>query len=94
MEEEAPPGGTVARSEEVIEGRLPEETVLLHTGSGRSLRLNRTAVYLWERLETPQEPRRLAQELADRFELEQERADTDTAAFLAELEERGFLSRR
>ena len=86
-------GGTVARSGEVIEGRLPEETVLLHTGSGRSLRINQTAAFLWERLETPQEPRRLAQELADHFGIEAETAETDTAAFLAELEQRGFLSR-
>jgi Coenzyme PQQ synthesis protein D (PqqD) len=82
----------VRRGESVVDGRLPEETVLLRTDSGRTVRLNTTAAWLWDQLESPLSLEELGGRLRSEFGLDEEQARTDAARFAGELAERGFLA--
>jgi len=55
------------------------------------LTLNATARVLWEALATEQTEADLVTALTDRFEVSSEAAQTDVAAFVAALAERGLL---
>jgi Coenzyme PQQ synthesis protein D (PqqD) len=76
----------------VIEGPLPEETVLLRVDNGRTVRLNATAAWLWDQLESPLSVEQLGERLGEEFGLEADRAKADAASFAGALAERGFVS--
>ncbi|HKG36573.1 MAG TPA: PqqD family protein [Solirubrobacterales bacterium] len=80
------------RAETVIDGRLPEETVLLRTDTGDSVRLNATGAWLWSQLESPLELEELGRRLAAAYGIPGERARADAGSFARELEQRGFLA--
>ena len=62
--------------------------IALHGDSPEPLfALTPTAAFLWERLDEWSTPEELALALCERFEVEPERATTDVAEFLAQLEE-------
>ena len=74
-----------------MHGELPQETVLVDLETGRSLRLNATAAWLWRRLESPAALSDLAGGLAAEFGADPHRALDDVQAFAADLAERGLL---
>ena len=93
MPSSPPSSATVLRrGEKVIDGRLPEETVLLRTDNGQSVRLNATAAWLWDQLESPLTLEKLGERLREEFGLGEDRARSDAASFAASLGERGFLA--
>jgi hypothetical protein len=76
----------------VIEGRLPEETILLRVDDGQTVRLNESGAWLWDQLESPLSVEQLGERLKDEFGLDDGRALADAAGFVAPLAERGFVS--
>jgi hypothetical protein len=93
MASSPPSSATVLnRGEKVIDGRLPEETVLLRTDNGRSVRLNTTAAWLWDQLVSPLSVEELGERLMAEFGLGEEQARSDAADFARALGERGFLA--
>lgn len=81
----------IARAPEAIEGELPEETVLLHVGSGKAVRINSTGAWLWARLEQPAEVGELADALASEHGIDRQRALADVRAFARELASRDLI---
>jgi hypothetical protein len=81
----------IARGERAVHGELPQETVLVDLETGRSLRLNATAAWLWRRLENPSALSDLAAGLAAEFEADPGRALEDVQAFAADLAARGLV---
>ena len=80
------------RAPAVIDGQLPEETVLLRTDTGESVRLNPTAAWLWGQLEAPLTLGELGRRLAGEYDLPGDRALADAESFARALGERGFLA--
>jgi hypothetical protein len=88
-----PSGATVLeRGPCVIDGRLPDETVLLRTDTGDSVRLNATAAWLWEQLAGATTVEELGRRLEAEYGIGAERALADAASFAEALGERGFLA--
>lgn len=80
------------RTERAVHGELPEETVLLDVEAGTAVRLNATGAWIWDQLEQPQRVRELASGLAERFEIDEERARGDVVAFAREMTRRELLA--
>ena len=70
-----------------IEGRV----LALDLSDSRYLASNESARLLWERLVDGATPRELSQALVEAYGVDEERAERDVGAFLAELERRGLL---
>jgi hypothetical protein len=85
------PQSVISRSERAVHGELPEETVLVDLGTGKSLRLNSTAAWLWRRIEHPAPLCELADGLAGEFGIDSERALGDVEAFAVDLAGRGLI---
>ncbi len=81
----------ISRTPEAIEGNLPEETVLLHVGTGKAVRVNGTGAWIWAGIEEPAEIAALAGKLAEAHGIEPERALTDVLAFAGDLVSRGLI---
>jgi hypothetical protein len=80
------------RTERAVYGELPEETVLLDVEGGTAVRLNATGAWIWEQLEQPCSVGELASGLAERFEIDEERALGDVVAFAREMMRRELLA--
>ena len=85
------PESVIARSDRAVHGELPEETVLVDLQTGRSLRLNSTGAWIWKRLERPAPVGELADELAETFGIDPDRASEDVRRFAGDLAGRGLL---
>ncbi len=85
-------GTTLRRTERVVQGELPEETVLLDVEAETAVRLNATGAWIWGQLEQPRQVSELASGLAARFEIDQERALGDVVAFAREMVRRDLLA--
>lgn len=72
----------MARNDDLIVESLQGQTVMLDTESDRYLRLNETGGMLWEALAEPRTLAELASHLAERTGIDEERAATDTGAFI------------
>lgn len=83
---------TLRRTERAVHGELPEETVLLDLEAETAVRLNATGAWIWERLEQPRQVSELASGLAERFEIDEERALGDVVAFAREMTRRQLLA--
>ncbi|HEY0392818.1 MAG TPA: PqqD family protein [Solirubrobacterales bacterium] len=80
------------RTERVVYGDVPGETVLLDVDADIALRLNSTGAWIWEQLEQSQSVGQLARGLAERFEIDEGRARDDVVAFAREMTRRGLLA--
>jgi hypothetical protein len=67
------------------------ETVLLDRERGRVHQFNRTATFIWSRLDGRNSPQELAAALADAFEVGPETAGRDVEALLARFAALGLL---
>jgi hypothetical protein len=85
-------GTTLQRTDRAVHGELPEETVLLDIEAETAVRLNTTGAWIWERLEQPRKVSELASGLAERFEIDEERALGDVVAFAREMTRRDLLA--
>jgi len=83
---------TLRRTERAVYGELPEEAVLLDVEAGTAVRLNATGAWIWDRLEQPHRVQELARGLAERFEIEEDRALGDVVAFAREMTRRELLA--
>jgi hypothetical protein len=81
----------LAAPEGVILGELPGETVLLSIATGIALRLNATGAWLWSQLDHEPSLGELATGLAERHDIERDRALADVRAFAEDLASRDFL---
>lgn len=83
---------TLQRTERAVHGDLPEETVLLDVDAGTAVRLNSTGAWIWEQLQQPRQVDELAGGLAQRFEIDEDRALDDVIAFAREMARRELLA--
>ena len=67
------------------------EAVLLDRAGGKVHQFNRTATFIWSRLDGRSSPQDLAAALADAFEVEPETAGRDVEALLAQFGALGLL---
>jgi hypothetical protein len=81
----------VSRREDVLAERVLEETVILDPASGAYIRLNGSGTLLWEALERPSTVEALAARLAERYELEPDRAHADATRFVDSLAQRDVV---
>jgi hypothetical protein len=86
------PATTLRRTERAVHGELPEETVLLDVDGGTAVRLNATGAWIWEQLEQQRQVSELASGLAERFEIDEARAQGDVIAFAREMVRRDLLA--
>ena len=82
---------TLQRADGVVQGDLPEESVLLDIDEGVAVRLNPSGAWLWGELGRPARVGELARGLARQFHIEEERALGDVIAFAREMTRRGLL---
>ncbi len=68
------------------------EAVVLDRAGGKVHQFNRTATFIWSRLDGRSSPQELAAALADAFEVEAETAGRDVEALLAQLGALGLLA--
>ncbi len=66
------------------------EVVVMDLASGKAIGLNATGSFIWTRL-ADRDDVEIANELAERFRIEPERAAVDMKGFLSEMESRGLL---
>jgi hypothetical protein len=83
---------TLRRTERAVHGDLPEETVLLDVDAGVAVRLNPAGAWIWDQLERPRRVGELASGLAERFEIDEDRALGDVVAFAREMSRRQLLA--
>ncbi len=69
------------------------EAVLLDRAGGRVHQFNRTATFIWSRLDGRTSPQELATALAEAFEVEPETAGRDVEALIAQFGALGLLVR-
>lgn len=81
----------VARADRALAEPVLGDLVVLDPATDRYVRLNRTAAALWEAIEAPTRVSELARVVAERFEVEEERALADATAFVRELAERELV---
>ena len=72
--------------------QLEDEAVIVDIPARVAVGLNRTGLFVWERLAEHSE-KEIARMVADRFEVDPERARRDVASFLEEVTSRGFIER-
>jgi hypothetical protein len=70
---------------EVLAAPLEGETVLLHLGSKRYFRLNRTAAFVWRGLEQGHDARSIAQALAAEFDVSEHDAEAAVTELISAL---------
>jgi len=68
------------------------EAVLLDRAGGKVHQFNRTATFIWSRLDGRTSPENLAAALAEAFEVEPETAGRDVEALLQQLRALGLLA--
>ena len=78
---------------EVLVAHLQGEAVLLHMDSKRYYRLNETAASVWKALEREQALPEIVASLCDEFEVAPDAAQRETERIVADLLERGLLTR-
>ena len=74
-------------SPEVLASHLEGEAVLLHMGTKRYFRLNRTGAHIWKALEGGADAEAIAESLVSAFEVELAEAQASVATLLNELVE-------
>lgn len=81
----------VSRAARALAERVLGDLVVLDPAADRYVRLNATAATLWEAIEQPTSVSELAQILAQRFAVADERALADAKTLVQELAERELL---
>jgi hypothetical protein len=75
----------VVPSSEALVAHLEGEAVLLHIGTKRYFRLNRTGAHIWKALEARMTYSDIAQSLVDTFDVPRAEAEESLHALVAEL---------
>lgn len=70
---------------------IGDQTFVVEPREGILHMLDETAGYLWTRLERPEDAKGLAGALCEEYEVDEETAARDAAAFLKELESKGLV---
>jgi hypothetical protein len=81
------------RAEAVASQEIDGETVLLDLKSSEYLGVNESGTLLWQALLVGTTRRDLVALLCERFGIQQEQADADVDAFLADCDDRGLLDK-
>jgi len=68
-----------------------DEVVVLDLTGSVYLQLNGTARFLWELLAEPCDEAELSELLVERYDIDEHRAETDVAQFLADLRRRDLI---
>jgi hypothetical protein len=80
------------RTPEVVSANLEDKSFLLHVNDWVYLELNETGSRIWSLLENGKTVDTLTSELIQEFDIEPAACATDTAEFLAMLEEKHFVT--
>jgi PqqD family protein of HPr-rel-A system len=67
------------------------ETVVLDRDGGRVHQLNATASYVWERCDGRASAAEIARDLAEKYDVEPDRAADDVASLVGQFQELGLL---
>lgn len=80
------------RTPEVVSANIEEKSFLLHVTDWVYLELNETGSRIWSLLENGKTIDRLTSDLVQEFDIEPAVCASDTAEFLAMLEEKHFVT--
>lgn len=86
------PETVVRREPHVLAEAVGDVVVVLDPDSDAYVRLNRTGARLWLALQEPRTVGALADDLAQAYDLDADRALADTASYVADLVARGFAA--
>ena len=78
-------------TDEAVESRLGEETVILHLGSGTYFGLDAVGTRVWELLREGATPQTICATLREEFEGTGETLETDILGFLGQLAENRLI---
>lgn len=81
----------IHRTGEQVSTKVEDKTVLLQLASGEYYALNPVGAELWERMETPQTVRALAEHLVEQYEVTFDTALGDVLELVESLKEAGFV---
>lgn len=73
------------RHDRVLWRQLDDRILVLDVHRSRYLRLNESGSVLWQALDTPRRPDELVDVLTDAFDIDEQQAGADVAAFLRQL---------
>ncbi|MEP6733794.1 MAG: PqqD family protein [bacterium] len=82
----------IVPSPDVLTSHLEGEAVLLHMGTKRYFRLNRTGAHIWKALEAGVKTPDITQSLADVFDVSRSEADEAVSVLVSELLENSLVS--
>jgi len=83
----------IKRHEGWLAAKVGDELVMMSVDSGVYIGLNDVGARVWDLIETPRDVKELCSTLAEEFETTPETCQPEVEAFLAQLEERGAISR-
>lgn len=84
------PGKRFRRNDALPCQEIQGQAVIVCPARRELHQLDETATFLWNRLDRPRSAAELAEALCEEFEVDPERAERDTRAFLAELQRKGL----
>lgn len=87
----SPDRAVMVQRDDVLWRQLDDQVLVLDVPRSRYLRLNRSGSVLWQALTTPRTTADLVDVLVRTYDLDDQRARADVAAFLSALSERGLL---
>jgi hypothetical protein len=82
---------TYTATDEAVESRLGEETVILHLGSGTYFGLDAVGTRVWELLREGATPQAICASLREEFEDTGEALEADILGFLGQLAENRLI---
>lgn len=82
---------TLLPSDQAVESRVGDETVLLHLENGTYYGLDPIGTQIWERLKQGMEPLAICAEIAELYGVALDRVEDDARRFLSDLTAHGIL---
>jgi hypothetical protein len=84
----------IRRRDGWLAAKVGQELVMMSVENGVYIGLNAVGARLWEMIDTPKEVDELCAGLAEEYEVTEEACRAEVESFLADLEQRGAISRR
>ena len=81
------------RSKHVVWNMVDDEAVLLNTITGKYFGMNKTAIALWQFIETPRSSQEIVKELLNLFEVEEALLTKDVLELLSTLESKQLVEK-
>lgn len=92
MPDRVPHDASVVATERQLSTTLGDEVIILGLDDSQYYGLSGTGARIWELVQTPRTVSDLLTALTAEFEVDRERAETDLAALLADMQSRGLIA--